>query len=156
MCGIHVYVYVYNVYVYIYVYIYICIYIYIYMYIYSYMHASEHTHTCKQMHMFVYAYIHLYTLKRHTHTHTHIYIYIYTHCAVSRVSSRYPPYGIHPKSSRASSLLSQKCPQSNGWAPEPAIFVSVVAFEAMQLRGAFKVANTPRCVMVSVCAAPSC
>ena len=39
--------------------------------------------------------------------------------------------------------------------PEPAIFVTVVAFEAMQLRGVSKVA-TPTWAMVSVCAAPSC
>ena len=38
-------------------------------------------------------------------------------------------------------LLSQKCQQSQGWAPEPGILVSVVTFEAMQLRGVSKVAT---------------
>ena len=34
-----------------------------------------------------------------------------------------------------------KSQQSQGWPPEPAIFVSVVALEAMQLRGVSKVAT---------------
>ena len=39
--------------------------------------------------------------------------------------------------------------------PEPEIFVSVVTFEAMQLRGVCKVEHSPGWAMVLVCAGPS-